>query len=224
MRILIFSAICLLTFACTNDDNCTADTIRTQIIDNKTIMTSYDSSTQKIILSVDDGDNLLFEYDFTATQCDDILDDEWGERLIFEIPIGTTDFEYIDADLASINCYHLEYGAWVSSSPDAVTQGSIKGIKLSDNEWEITTNIKITRELTQTEVIIVGKDFKKVAQQISKHYFPNKILLACQESSKLNLFQNRVAMEGRTTIYVCKNKVCNLPTYDIEEAILQMSV
>lgn len=154
MITLVFVAICLFAFACTNDDDCLPDIIQTSILDNKSIIIDSDTTSQRATLSIENGTNLVFEYDFEAEQCVNIDDDEWGERLIFEIPTGTDDFEYIDSALISVNCYHLEYGAWVSSLPKAITEGSIKGTKLSNNKWKITATVKSIRELSQDDVTI----------------------------------------------------------------------
>ena len=91
---------------------------------------------------------------------------------------------------------------------------------LSLSNW---ARFYVSQNHSQTEVVIVGKEFKKVAQEISKYYLPNKIILACEEHSTLSLLKNRVVVNGQTTIYVCKNKVCNLQTHTIEEAILQIN-
>ena len=132
MRLLILNFTCLLVFACTMDDNCSPDTVRTSIEADKMIVLGFDSTSQRTTLAIEDGDKLFFKYDFEVEQCDNIFDDEWGEKLYFEIPVGTDDFEYFDDELANITCYHLEYGAWVNSLPEAVTEGSIKGTKKSD--------------------------------------------------------------------------------------------
>jgi uncharacterized protein YyaL (SSP411 family) len=69
------------------------------------------------------------------------------------------------------------------------------------------------------EVVIMGKDYRQTAQSLQKVYYPNKIVLAAEHSSNLPLLQSRTAKDGSTTIYVCRNHTCQLPTKDVEKAL-----
>ena len=101
---------------------------------------------------------------------------------------------------------------------DKIAQMLSKNI-LSLSNW---ARFYVSKSQEKIEIAVIGDDFKEYAHEISKFYFPNKIILACQKSSNLSLLKNRVAINGKTTIYVCKSKVCNLPVHSIEEAFLQM--
>ena len=73
-----------------------------------------------------------------------------------------------------------------------------------------------------TEVVIVGKEAQKFNLELSAHYFPFKITAGSnKESDTLPLLENRPAVNNKTTIYVCENKVCNLPVHSIKEALTQ---
>ncbi|WP_291728152.1 thioredoxin domain-containing protein [Bernardetia sp.] len=82
--------------------------------------------------------------------------------------------------------------------------------------------------LTPTpEIVVVGKEYKKVVQEISTYYIPNKIVAATEseengENSLLPLLEMRPAINNETTIYVCKNRMCQLPVNSVEEALKQM--
>jgi uncharacterized protein YyaL (SSP411 family) len=67
------------------------------------------------------------------------------------------------------------------------------------------------------EVAIVGDDANKTALDFNKLYAPNKITLGSTKQSSLPLLQNKF-INGETIIYVCEDKVCQLPTSNIIEA------
>ena len=67
------------------------------------------------------------------------------------------------------------------------------------------------------EVAIVGKDAHAKAMELHKKYVPNKLFVGCFEKSDLELLEGKY-VEGTTMIYVCENKVCQLPTANILKA------
>ncbi len=67
------------------------------------------------------------------------------------------------------------------------------------------------------EVAIVGKDAHNKAIKLNQKYIPNKLLLGSLESSELELLQKKY-VQGRTMIYVCENKACQMPTSSIIDA------
>jgi uncharacterized protein YyaL (SSP411 family) len=82
--------------------------------------------------------------------------------------------------------------------------------------------------LTPTpEIAIVGEKYKEVLQEISSFYIPNKIIVALKseeegQKSALPLLEMRPVMNNQTTIYVCKNRMCQLPVNSVEEALKQI--
>ena len=71
------------------------------------------------------------------------------------------------------------------------------------------------------EIAICGKDCQKKKMEINQTYLPNKLLLGSNKESDLPLLENKY-VEGATMIYVCKNKSCQLPTINTEEALKQI--
>ncbi|MDX2303324.1 MAG: thioredoxin domain-containing protein [Microscillaceae bacterium] len=67
------------------------------------------------------------------------------------------------------------------------------------------------------EVAIVGDDFAAKRRALDKKYLPNILLMGGKTEGTLPLLENKLR-EGRTTIYVCKNKVCKLPVTEVEKA------
>lgn len=66
------------------------------------------------------------------------------------------------------------------------------------------------------EIAITGEGFKVVKTEIDKHYIPNKITLGGTNSG-LPLLKDKQSIE--TKIYICRNKVCQLPVITAEEAL-----
>ena len=67
------------------------------------------------------------------------------------------------------------------------------------------------------EIAIIGSDSQKKKLQLTKNYLGNALLLGGNSEGSLALLKDKM-MEGETTIYVCQNKVCKIPTTDIEKA------
>lgn len=72
------------------------------------------------------------------------------------------------------------------------------------------------------EIAIVGADALQMALTIQEGYQPNSLVLGSTKESELPLLKNKT-IEGQTTIYVCQNKSCQLPTTDIKQALDLMS-
>jgi uncharacterized protein YyaL (SSP411 family) len=66
------------------------------------------------------------------------------------------------------------------------------------------------------EIALTGKDFEKVKMELDKHYIPNKITLG-GTNSELPLLKDKESNE--TKIYICRNKVCQLPVNTVDEAL-----
>jgi len=69
------------------------------------------------------------------------------------------------------------------------------------------------------EIAITGSEFEQYRNEIEKKYIPNKIMLGGKKGS-LPLLQNRFG--STTQIFVCKDKTCGLPAYNVAEALKQI--
>ncbi len=67
------------------------------------------------------------------------------------------------------------------------------------------------------EVVVVGKDAHEKCLQINKEYKPNKLFVGSFKKSNIPLLEGKF-IEGQTMIYVCENKVCQMPTTSIIKA------
>ncbi|MBL6658399.1 MAG: thioredoxin domain-containing protein [Flavobacteriales bacterium] len=68
------------------------------------------------------------------------------------------------------------------------------------------------------EVAVVGANASSTALELYQKYHPNTLLLGSTDESDLPLLKNKMVKE-QTTIYVCQNKSCQLPTTEIKQAL-----
>ena len=74
------------------------------------------------------------------------------------------------------------------------------------------------------EITLVGNSVDEKRAELNEHYIPNKIFVGSRNGreSRLPLLENKY-VEGKTMIYVCKDKSCQLPVEDVSEALKQMT-
>lgn len=70
------------------------------------------------------------------------------------------------------------------------------------------------------EVCIVGKAVEEKLLGLFEHYIPNAIFVVTASNSALDILEHRF-VEGKTLIYVCKNRTCSLPVAEVKEALAQ---
>lgn len=101
----------------------------------------------------------------------------------------------------------------------------MKRIILTDPQWVTQWACLATQHATPTaEIAIVGDNLLNIRSLIDAQYLPNKVFVGTKTNSDelcsaLPLLKNRTAIRGETTIYVCFNKTCQLPTSDVQKAL-----
>jgi uncharacterized protein YyaL (SSP411 family) len=71
------------------------------------------------------------------------------------------------------------------------------------------------------EVAVVGDGFESFRKEISQSYLPNISVLGGSKNVSLELLNNKY-VNGTTIIYVCEDKVCQLPVEEVARAIEQI--
>ncbi|MEM9895274.1 MAG: thioredoxin domain-containing protein, partial [Bacteroidota bacterium] len=108
---------------------------------------------------------------------------------------------------------------------DLLNQGKSMLAKVADlfrqepeymSQWALTA-LEFSEKFA--EIIIVGPDAKKLGAKINREYLPNKIIAGSTKESDLTPFQHKTTMEGKTTIYVCYDKVCQRPVTNVAAAL-----
>ncbi len=67
------------------------------------------------------------------------------------------------------------------------------------------------------EIALTGNDLGKARHELNRHYIPNKVTLG-GTNSDLPLLKDKQSIE--TKIYICRNKVCQLPVSTVDEALI----
>ncbi len=62
----------------------------------------------------------------------------------------------------------------------------------------------------------------KLRKELNVHYVPNKLTLGSVQKSNMPLLDNKF-VQGRSMIYICIDKSCNLPLTTVEEAMKQIN-
>ncbi len=71
------------------------------------------------------------------------------------------------------------------------------------------------------EIAIVGEDYLPLKSEMEQHFLPNVIFMGGADEGNLELLKNKL-ISGKTRIYVCKEKMCQLPVTESSAALLQM--
>ncbi|GAB3643278.1 thioredoxin domain-containing protein [Spirosoma arcticum] len=67
------------------------------------------------------------------------------------------------------------------------------------------------------EIAIVGPQAEQFRAEIDAAFYPNKVLCGTTGQSDLPLLQQRGTIDGKTAIYVCYNRACQLPITSVAE-------
>ncbi len=126
-------------------------------------------------------------------------------RNLFKLGTLNYKLDYLDKSKQMLKNYHEQMVS--TKSPDFFSN------------W-----LQLMFDLTEApyEVAIVGPDAVKKRNELARNYLSNAILLGGETEGSLPLLANKL-QEGDTYIYVCKNKVCKLPTDDVEKALSLMN-
>jgi hypothetical protein len=71
------------------------------------------------------------------------------------------------------------------------------------------------------ELAMVGEKALDYRKSFDDSYFAATLMMGSEKESDMPLLEQKY-IEGQTTIYVCRNKVCDLPVTEVSEAIAQI--
>ena len=72
------------------------------------------------------------------------------------------------------------------------------------------------------EVAVIGPDYQSLKASLQSGYHPNALFLGGASEGNMELLKDKL-QEGETFIYVCQNKVCQLPVQEVEAAVKQFA-
>lgn len=73
------------------------------------------------------------------------------------------------------------------------------------------------------EIVIVGENAEAIYKKLLNLNLKNVLILFSSVESNVEIFKSRY-INGKTMIYVCKNKSCQMPVESIDEALLQLEL
>lgn len=101
----------------------------------------------------------------------------------------------------------------------------MKRVLLKQVEFAANWAILFSQTIQPTaEIALVGSQAHTLRKELNKHFLPNKVVVGTLESeSEIPLLEQRTALQGKTTIYVCFDKTCQLPVFSVEDALKMLN-
>jgi hypothetical protein len=91
------------------------------------------------------GPDLVFHYTHSTMACADVIDGGYTDDLIFQVPAGSTSFDYDDSTkLANANTYFVKKCYCNNVTARRVT-GRIKGSKINATSWSVQVDVADTQ-------------------------------------------------------------------------------
>lgn len=131
--------ILLVVSSCSSDD-----------VESYDISTFYFTTESRILLTTENeytyanieyGENLVFKYEFIKADDPNIQDDEYSERLIFEIDPSLDNFTYNAEDITNAKAYFNQYCFCADTQSIPIVSGTINGTKLGLNDWLVSIDV-----------------------------------------------------------------------------------
>ena len=72
------------------------------------------------------------------------------------------------------------------------------------------------------EVAVIGENAPSVAREFFGSFQPFALAMGSVHETHLPLLEDKTAIDGKLTIYVCYNKTCQRPVHDLDSAIAQL--
>ncbi len=138
---LVLLFVSLLAFSCSKKNKVS---YAYTFIENAALIIESQNNGYMKYWSLEEGENLVFEYEYQAEDNEHIQDDEYAEFIHFQIDPSLNEFNYSDSELESINAVFTEScfcGYPDDELKDVPPKGNISGQKLSATEWEISIDV-----------------------------------------------------------------------------------
>ena len=135
-------AAVLFFYSCKKDSSsdCIDDTWSYDFYSSKKIDTT--TTNGSLSFKINPGNDLVFSYIHNGPECKNIADEEYTDRLVFEVASSSTSFHFQNSQLADAMCLFIKYG-FLTTPALVINSGYIKGIKLSDTKWDIDMDVEI---------------------------------------------------------------------------------
>lgn len=92
-----------------------------------------------------------------------------------------------------------------------------KKFPTSFSNWTISL---IVLQNEQTEIVVVGKNFIAICDELNKYFLPEKILITAESEKDFSpLLKNKMGKSDEAQIYICKNYSCSSPMKSVDEVL-----
>jgi hypothetical protein len=140
--LLSVGILMLVIIACKkkNDDGCTPEKDEYFFSNNKQVDTSR-RIQNVVIATAENGNDIVFTYRYSTRVCPNIADDGAVDQLLFQVPAGTTSFDYNSADLLRSSKCYFSRSCFCPIISSKIESGIIKGTRINANRWVVEVNI-----------------------------------------------------------------------------------
>lgn len=145
---LILLISCSVFFSCKKNSNgCTRDIYSYEFYNNSKIDTisNYGELFYQINPGGDLANDIVFEYTHKGPECEDWVDEEYTDKLVFKIASTSNSFYIQNDQLEAALCLFRKI-AWWTDGATRIRSGYIKGTKVSATKWDIEIDIQINNQ------------------------------------------------------------------------------
>ncbi|HEY5969013.1 MAG TPA: hypothetical protein VIU35_13635 [Chitinophagaceae bacterium] len=141
-RIFYTLFICSLFFSCKKDTpgDCTPDQYSYEFYPSSKIDTT--TTDMRLFFQIKPGNDLVFSYTHEGPACKSIADEEYSDKLVFQVPASSNSFLYENSQLADAMCLFIKIAFWTNGAYK-VNSGFVKGTKKSATKWDVEINVDV---------------------------------------------------------------------------------
>ncbi|HWA35818.1 MAG TPA: thioredoxin domain-containing protein, partial [Cyclobacteriaceae bacterium] len=114
---------------------------------------------------------------------------------------------------------YLDQASYQKIAEEALLQISVQKISESPN-YASWAKLRSFVAFKPYELAVMGAEAVSKSREIYNHYLPTTLLMG-GDRENLPLLESKL-VKGQTTIYVCRDKICKLPTQDVAVALQQL--
>ena len=96
----------------------------------------------RLFFQIKPGNDLVFNYTHEGPACKSIADEEYSDKLVFQVPSGSNSFLYENGQLADVMCLFIKIAFWTNGAYK-VNSGFVKGTKISATKWDVEINVDV---------------------------------------------------------------------------------
>lgn len=140
---IILVLISLIFISCSESDD-KSDLYAYRYFKNKKLNIVSNEGTHIKYGEIKEGNNLVFEYEYSTEGGINVIDDEYSEFIRFEISNNINEFNFTNEELTIAKIVLSKYCYCVfenNSDKDFLPKGIISGEKISETEWDISIDV-----------------------------------------------------------------------------------